>query len=102
MTEKEKMLKNILYNANFDEELLKEREAAKDLCYEFNQLRPSNVKKQKEILSKLLGEIKGKRPSSRLSTAITDITLLWGKTSLPITIPSFWMVGRSPSVTMSL
>ena len=59
MTEKEKMLKNILYNANFDEELLKEREAAKDLCYEFNQLRPSDVKKQKEILSKLLGEIKG-------------------------------------------
>lgn len=58
MTEKEKMLKNILYNANFDEELLKEREAAKDLCYEFNQLRPSDVKKQKEILSKLLGEIK--------------------------------------------
>ena len=26
MTEKEKMLQGILYNANFDEELLKERE----------------------------------------------------------------------------
>lgn len=59
MTEKEKMLKNILYNANFDEELLKEREAAKELCYEFNLLRPSAVAEQKELLKKLLGEIKG-------------------------------------------
>ena len=59
MTEKEKMLQGILYDANFDGELLKEREAAKNLCYEFNRLRPSAVKEQKELLEKLLGEIKG-------------------------------------------
>lgn len=33
MTEKEKMLKEMLYNANNDEDLLKERTIAKDLCF---------------------------------------------------------------------
>ena len=43
MTEKEKMLKEMLYNANNDEDLLKERTIAKDLCFKFNQLMPSDV-----------------------------------------------------------
>lgn len=59
MTEKEKMLQGILYDANFDAELLKEREAAKDLCYDFNLLRPSATEEQSQLLKKLLGEIKG-------------------------------------------
>ena len=33
MTEKEKMLKQLMYDANYDKELLKERNRAKDLCY---------------------------------------------------------------------
>lgn len=33
MTEKEKMLKEMLYNANNDEDLSKERAVAKDLCF---------------------------------------------------------------------
>ena len=41
MTEKEKMLRQMVYDANYDEELLAERMRAKDLCYAFNQLRPS-------------------------------------------------------------
>lgn len=40
-TEKEKMLANKLYDANNDKDLLAERTQAKDLCYDFNQLRPS-------------------------------------------------------------
>lgn len=59
MTEKEKMQKQMLYDANYDEALLKERNAAKDLCYEYNQLRPSDVKHQQEIMIRLLGKTKG-------------------------------------------
>lgn len=59
MTEKEKMLHGILYDANNDPDLLRERAAAKDLCYEFNHLRPSDTVGQAEILTKLLGKIHG-------------------------------------------
>lgn len=54
MSEKEKMIAGELYDANYNEELEMEREKAKDLCYEFNNLKPSNRKGQKEILNKLL------------------------------------------------
>ena len=54
MTEKEKMLKEMLYDANNDEDLLKERTIAKDLCYKFNQLMPSDVENQKKLLKELL------------------------------------------------
>lgn len=47
MTEKEKMLKEMLYNANYDNALLKERNTAKDLCFKFNQLMPSDTVNQK-------------------------------------------------------
>ena len=57
MTEKEKMLKEMLYNANNDEDLLKERTIAKDLCFKFNQLMPSDVENQKKLLNELLGQI---------------------------------------------
>ena len=42
MTEKEKMQKQMLYDANYDKDLLEERAKAKDLCYRFNQLCPSD------------------------------------------------------------
>ena len=57
MTEKEKMKNKMLYNANYDEELLKERLKAKDLCYEYNNLKPSDIKKQNEIIKKLFGKV---------------------------------------------
>lgn len=55
MTEKEKMLRQMMYDANYDEELLAERMRAKDLCYAFNQLRPSAAAEQERILRSLLG-----------------------------------------------
>lgn len=58
MTEKEKMLKGLLYDANYDEELLKEREACKELCYDFNQLRPSQVEEQTAFIKRLFGKTK--------------------------------------------
>jgi len=59
MTEKEKMQKQMLYDANNDENLIRERKTAKDLCYEFNQLRPSDDEKQQTIMKKLLAKRKG-------------------------------------------
>lgn len=58
MTEREKMLEGLLYDANYNEEIVKEREKSKDLCYEYNQLRPSDSENQKAIMSKLLGKIR--------------------------------------------
>lgn len=54
ITEKDKMLGNQLYDAN-DKELFQERLYAKDLCYEYNQLRPSKLEKQILLMKKLLG-----------------------------------------------
>lgn len=56
MTEKEKMLKQMIYDANYDKELLEERVQAKELCYDYNQLRPSDEEGQKRIMRKLLGK----------------------------------------------
>lgn len=56
MTEKEKMLLGEIYDANYDKELLKEREIAQDLCFEYNNLRPSDFEKRKKLIKKILGK----------------------------------------------
>lgn len=56
MTEKEKMQKQMLYDANYDKELLAERTKAKELCWRYNQLPPADQEGQQEILSQLLGK----------------------------------------------
>ena len=56
MTEKEKMCAQMLYDANYDQTLLEERDKAKDLCHQYNQLRPSDRASQQEVLKKLLGK----------------------------------------------
>ncbi len=58
MTEKEKMLNQEIYNANYDKELIEERTNTQDLCYEYNNIKPSNIEKRKEILSKIIGKTK--------------------------------------------
>lgn len=57
MNEKEKMILGELYYAN-NEELIKERKKAKDLCYKYNNLKPSQEKERKKVLKKLLGNTK--------------------------------------------
>ena len=59
MTEKEKMLKQMIYDANYDAELIRERKTAKDLCYDYNHLRPSDEENQQEVMKKLLGRTNG-------------------------------------------
>jgi len=55
MTEKEKMAAGELYNAGYDEALIRERNSAKKLCRKYNELNFSNEKKRKKIIKKLLG-----------------------------------------------
>lgn len=42
---------------NFDEELLKERAAAKELLYEINHLRPSQHSDKDRLYKKLIGKL---------------------------------------------
>lgn len=53
MSEKDKMLSNEWYDANYDEDLLKERLKAQDLCHDFNMTKPSDEKRRQEILVEL-------------------------------------------------
>lgn len=59
MTEWEKAQGGYLYNANYDDALIKKRSECADLCYEFNRCKPSDFKKQREILNNIIGSIKG-------------------------------------------
>ena len=58
MTEKEKMLANMIYDANYDKELLKERMYCSDLCFDYNNIRPSLFEERKKLLKKLFGKTK--------------------------------------------
>ncbi len=58
MTEKEKREAGILYDANFDVILMKELSDCKDLCYEFNLLKPSQYGKREALLRQLFGSVK--------------------------------------------
>ena len=50
MSEKEKMLDGELYDANYDENLINERYKAKDICFEYNNLKPSDSENKEKII----------------------------------------------------
>lgn len=54
MTEREKMEAGLWYDANFDQDLLKEREEAETLYFQFNQTSPKDAKKKEQLLKELL------------------------------------------------
>lgn len=56
MTEKEKCQKQMLYDANYDEELVKEREYAANVCYDYNNTRPTEVAKRDQMMKDFLGK----------------------------------------------
>lgn len=56
MTEKEKMLAGLVYDATAPD-LLAELEATREALYEFNLLRPSEIRRMKEILKGLFGKV---------------------------------------------
>ena len=55
-SEKAKAKAGKLYDANNDIELVSEREACKEVCYELNSLRPSQKKERENIIRRLLGK----------------------------------------------
>ena len=50
MTEKEKMLQGMIYDANNDPALIAERLECKELCRDYNDLRPKEVRAQVIII----------------------------------------------------
>lgn len=54
MTEKEKLEQGLWYDANYDPELLRDRMAAEDLCFDLNQTRLSQTDAREALLRKLL------------------------------------------------
>lgn len=58
MTEKGKMLAGMIYDANYDETLIEERLKCKELCRDYNDLRPRQTAEREELLHKILGKIK--------------------------------------------
>ncbi len=58
MTEKEKRDQGILFNGNYDAQLLAELDACKDQCFIFNQLKPSQHAERRALLTKLFGKVK--------------------------------------------
>ena len=59
MTEKEKMLVGLVYDANNDCDLVSERARCKDLCHEFNLLLPSDIEGQRGLITRLFGKTSG-------------------------------------------
>lgn len=58
MTEKEKMLTGMMYDANYDAVLIEERLKCKELCRDYNDIRPRMIAEREALLRKILGNIK--------------------------------------------
>lgn len=58
MTEKEKMLAGMIYDANYDKELIADRLECKELCRDYNNLRPKALAEREGLLRRILGEVK--------------------------------------------
>ncbi len=59
MTEKEKMLAGMIYDANNDPALIEERRRCKELCRDYNTLRPSDIAARENLLRTMLGSVGG-------------------------------------------
>ena len=53
MTEKGKREKGLIYNPNYDAELRGEMVKAQDLCYEYNNIKPSETTARIEKLNQI-------------------------------------------------
>lgn len=57
MTEREKMDKQMLYDANNDMTILQERTSGLEMCYDYNMIRPSKELEQRTQLEKMFGKL---------------------------------------------
>lgn len=56
MTEKEKAAKGLLYNANYDNKIIRDRKKCQKLCWEYNKIPIFKEKKRKKALKKILNK----------------------------------------------
>ena len=56
MSERDKMLAGELYDANYDKELISDRCRAKDICFEYNNLKPSDIESRDKLIKKLFAK----------------------------------------------
>lgn len=56
MDEKEKMLKGLMYDANYDKALIEERMKCKILCAKYNNSPYENADERRDILKQILGK----------------------------------------------
>lgn len=56
MTEKEKMLAQKLYDANYDTQLEQERLACKSLCQKYNNLPIADIEQRHQLIKEILGK----------------------------------------------
>ena len=57
MTEKEKRENGQIYNPNYDKELRAEMLRAQELCFDYNNIRPSNLNDRIMQIRKIVGKI---------------------------------------------
>lgn len=57
MTEREKLERGLWYDANYDEDLCRERERANELAHRLNQTSPGNAALRESLLRELLGHV---------------------------------------------
>lgn len=60
MREWEKAQAGYLYDASYDQDIVDARIRCKELCFDFNHCRPSELDKQAELIRKLIGSIQGR------------------------------------------
>ena len=56
-SEKDKMLRGEIYDANYDSQLIEERMKCKLLCRKYNDLMPDSLEERKSLLKTLLGRV---------------------------------------------
>ena len=59
MTEKEKMEKQMLYDANYDKELEAARIKCKILCEEYNNLPIQDLDSRRKLIKRIFGKTRG-------------------------------------------
>lgn len=57
MTEKEKMLAGLIYDANYDPQLIEERMKCKEMIRDYNDLRPRDMEGRTSLLRRLFGSV---------------------------------------------
>ena len=84
-TEKQKMLDEEYFYA-LEKGLVADRAKAKEICFDYNQLRPSDKEKRSEIIKKLFKQTGKNFHIESIFIAIMDITFQSAKIFIQITI----------------